>query len=333
MAAKDRWKILSKALKDKCVSNELTTKRSFQSYNILESRPKTEIEDDLGNWHTISLPQKQYSNFTQNNHKNDREIAKKSNKNRTLNDGTIISENGTVVNDSDNINGDEDLVNEVSVEIRLLKPRVSIKQMTGFNNTGNVCVWPSEECLALYLANNYNRGEFKGSVLELGGGQTCLAGLLFAALQPQAKVLLTDGNEESVNNLEAICARNSGLPVKSGLYRWTQDNTTNSCSLPDQHDLILCADCLFFDEGRDQLVTRMSQLIKDGGKILVMAPERAGTLNKFKEIAKHIFHIELIEDYDKEVTVKHKLLLEDKSYDPDIHLPKLLILSKVNNHS
>ena len=60
-----------------------------------------------------------------------------------------------------------------------------------------------------------------------------------------------------------------GLPVKSGLYRWTQDNTTNSCSLPDQqYDLILCADCLFFDEGRDQLVTRMSQLIKDGGKIL-----------------------------------------------------------------
>ena len=87
-----------------------------------------------GNWHTISLPQKQYSNSSQNSHKKKTEIPKIINTNSILNDETIISENnhenGTVVNhsDHDNINGDEHLVNEVSVEIRLLKPRVSIKQ-------------------------------------------------------------------------------------------------------------------------------------------------------------------------------------------------------------
>ena len=85
-----------------------------------------------GNWHTISLPQKQYSSFNQNSHEKKTEITKIINTNSTLNDEIIISENnhenGTVVNDSDNINGDEHLVNEVSVKIRLLKPRVSIKQ-------------------------------------------------------------------------------------------------------------------------------------------------------------------------------------------------------------
>ncbi len=40
--------------KEKTVSNEYTTKRSFQSYNILLSE-KLE-EDDIGWWHTVSIP-------------------------------------------------------------------------------------------------------------------------------------------------------------------------------------------------------------------------------------------------------------------------------------
>ncbi len=40
--------------KEKTVSNEYTTKRSFESYNILISQ-KLE-EDDIGWWHTVSLP-------------------------------------------------------------------------------------------------------------------------------------------------------------------------------------------------------------------------------------------------------------------------------------
>lgn len=86
----------------------------------------------LGHWHTISLPQKQYSRFTQNTHENKTEITKIVNKNSKLIDDRIISDNnhknGTEVNHSDNINGDDHLENEVSVQVRLLKPRVSIKQ-------------------------------------------------------------------------------------------------------------------------------------------------------------------------------------------------------------
>ena len=41
-----------------------------------------------------------------------------------------------------------------SLAVRYLSPRLELSQLVGFNNTGNVCVWPSEESLAVYCLNN-----------------------------------------------------------------------------------------------------------------------------------------------------------------------------------
>lgn len=51
--------------------------------------------------------------------------------------------------------------------------------MLGFNNTGNVCVWPAEEALAAWCLGR--AAHFDGKrVLELGGGMASLAGLAVA---------------------------------------------------------------------------------------------------------------------------------------------------------
>lgn len=42
-------------------------------------------------------------------------------------------------------------------------------------------------------------------------------------------------------------------------------------------DVVICADCLFFDEGRAQLLECLKKALKPGGIAIVIAPSRSGT--------------------------------------------------------
>jgi calmodulin-lysine N-methyltransferase len=62
------------------------------------------------------------------------------------------------------------------------------QDMLGFNNTGNVCVWPAEEVLAVWCLER--PGLFHGKrVLELGGGMASLAGLAVAQCSEASRSL------------------------------------------------------------------------------------------------------------------------------------------------
>lgn len=106
--------------------------------------------------------------------------------------------------------------------------RIDIDSLIGFNNTGNVCIWPSEEVAAFWCARN--PGVFRGkSVLELGAGMTGLAGLTVALTSDPEMVVLTDGNSEATNNIQLIVDRNENIlkhPVLVTCYRWGSTHVT-----------------------------------------------------------------------------------------------------------
>ncbi|XP_076766088.1 calmodulin-lysine N-methyltransferase-like isoform X1 [Xylocopa sonorina] len=261
--AQRRWRILAKALQEPIsmeteTEDEISVRRftSFELLRIGRSENATVVDPDAASWY-------EYSTVLENK--------------------------------------------LYTVEIRRVKKSFTANELIGFNNTGNICVWPSEECLAYYLLKNRQLCRNR-RILELGGGMSCLAGVIAAKYCEPKEVVLTDGNVTSVNNVRRVVDRNgmsdlvecgvvqwakaarairaarlvrafvhphlNGLRVKS----WTGGQTKDLAKFPDKlYDVILCADCLFFDEARSDLVETIYGWLTNDGLALVMAPRRGPT--------------------------------------------------------
>jgi len=214
-----------------------------------------------------------------------------------------------------------------SIKVRFYKGPVGLKEVAGFNNTGNICLWPSEEIMTYFCIKNSAIFDGK-SVCELGGGMTCLGGLMISKFSQPSEVFLTDGNESSFENLEVICSDNEfQCSVECCLLQWSKE--TNYGDLENRFDFIICADCLFFDEFREDLCATIYKLLKMDGTCLIFAPNRQNSFHKFVDMAKLHFECMIVHDYDMEVWERHLHEKENNPhYDEDLHYPLLLKLKK-----
>ena len=112
---------------------------------------------------------------------------------------------------------------------------------------------------------------------------TGLAGFIVAQACNSKTLTVTDGNEVSVKNLAAIIKENNfSNQVSSQLLKWKQIDNHQETTM--QYDIAICADCLFFDDGRPELVSCLINILKPNGMAIVVAPRRSGTLEDFVDL-------------------------------------------------
>lgn len=227
------------------------------------------------------------------------------------------------------LNDLQDERQEFTVNIHHVGRHLTASDLIGFNNTGNICVWPSEEALTAYVLSDVTMYSGKW-ILELGGGFTCLAGLMLSKYAKPYAVHLTDGNEVSIENVrKSVCLNDLSCYTKCSVLKW-EDTGTRSQAEAGQFDVILSADCLFFDEARSALIDTIHYYLNGkGGLALVMAPKRGRTMQYFIEEAKiKEFEISIIQRYNETIWKRHLELKDSSLYDEDLHYPILLQLRK-----
>lgn len=221
------------------------------------------------------------------------------------------------------------LVKERQLQVKLnLSELFSHKEFQGVDNTGNVRVWPSEEVLTHWCLTQKRIDLKNKRICELGAGMTGLAGLACAKAGGR-EVLLTDGNPTAVDNL-AIGIEESrlSLTTKASKLRWDRSRTAEELleTYDGPYDVILAADCLFFDEFHIDLVHTIKSLLAQTGVCILIQPRRGSTLSDFLRLAAQDFVVTEIENYDDKVEKLHQKYLEDDTYLPDLHFPVLIEL-------
>lgn len=222
--------------------------------------------------------------------------------------------------------------NSSSILVRHLNNNFSAEELCGFNNTGNVCIWPSEEILAYYC--DKLKGLFKNKrIIELGCGMSALAGLQIATTMETRKVCLSDGNVKGIENLNFMLKANKekflSPCVESLSLKWNENIETDHQMqhLAKSFDVIISADCLFFVNFQKALVNTVKFLLAPGGIGIFFAPKRSGTFVKFVELAREVFDVTVNENYDEIIWQKYQEYSQSlEHFNADLHYPVLVEL-------
>lgn len=118
------------------------------------------------------------------------------------------------------------------------------------------------------------------------------------------------------------------LPIFSAsLLRWNSVPP----ALHSKFDVVICADCLFFDEFRADLKECFKSVLIPGGLGVITAPRRGKTFGDFKELLNSDPEFEILqdsEDYSERISAVRDRIKNDSNYDENVNYPRLLTFRK-----
>lgn len=225
----------------------------------------------------------------------------------------------------------------LKVNLQLLTNSTGLHDLIGFDNTGNVRLWPSEEILTYFCLKNKTFFQNK-LVCELGAGMTGLASMFLAKCGLPKKILVTDGNEKSAENLKFMVeinrCRGGGVDIiESRRLLWGNSSSNELIKFKSYFDVILAADCFFFKNADELLLQTVDHLLKPKGNAIFFAPLRNGTFRRFVDAvrrSKSFTVVKISDDYFPEISSLQEQLLRDNCDKFDSVFPLMLQIEKLD---
>ncbi|CAL8134608.1 unnamed protein product [Orchesella dallaii] len=209
---------------------------------------------------------------------------------------------------------------------------VDIKNLKGFDKTGRICIWPSEQILCYWVLKNQARFEDK-KVIEIGGGFHCLAGLAVAKYTKAQHVILTDGDEVNVEEVSYSIQRNNLQAGSCHATTLQWDSFKTKPEFESKFDFVIAADVIYENTIFVSLLETISYVLKPEGQFILFNPTRDGMLQEFVRLAKSMnafTDVKLIETYDTSVSeITWDLVQNNPSYNREWHYPNQVAFQKV----
>ncbi|GMH89562.1 hypothetical protein TrVE_jg6211 [Triparma verrucosa] len=198
--------------------------------------------------------------------------------------------------------------------------------LTGVDNTGQTRLWDCSRVLLHYVTKEI---EGKRKVIELGGGQAGLSGFKLGGM-------VTDGHPESVyNNLVNSKLNGSKSTVKKLMWNEGKVGVAECEEIVEggKFDLGVCADCVHFVDFHSDLICTVGRVIEKGGLAIFLQPTRGDSMDTFlgyfDRVECFAVEVKTAEEVCEEVWEKHLEALGDESYVEDLHCPRWIFLTKV----
>ncbi len=168
-------------------------------------------------------------------------------------------------------------------------------------------LWPAGMVLSKYMLRKHGDTLADKSILELGAGGGLVG--LAVALGCNVNTTLHITDQEPMFELmkQNIALNDLNSRVEASMYDW---GTPTPAQLPSHPDIILAADCVYFEPAFPLLQQTLKDLIGENTVCFFCFKRRRRADLQFMKTARKMFKVEEVEDDpDREIYSRQKLFL------------------------
>ncbi|KAH8730193.1 putative methyltransferase-domain-containing protein [Phaeosphaeriaceae sp. PMI808] len=195
-------------------------------------------------------------------------------------------------------------ISEIDFDGLLLPP---LKLHEDLKNGCGGQLWPAGMVLSKYMLRKHSDNLLGKQIIELGAGGGLVGLAVAVGCKTDSTLHITD--QEPMYDLmkRNIALNDLNLRVSASIYDW---GTGKPPQLPERPDIILAADCVYFEPAFPLLQQTLSDLIGDNTTCYFCFKKRRRADLQFMKVARKLFDVkEVNDDPDKETYSRESLFL------------------------